>query len=259
MKKKNTGLLTTKVLAHYSDIPFDFGEIRRLFFKESILYDFIRKNGIGEERIIDVGCSTGANGIFIKGMFPHADYLGIDNNENALDEARKNGINVLPGDNQELPLGNGIAGLTISEGVIHHTPMPFKSFSELVRITASGGRIILYVYSRRSAYYYLYSFFFPLRLFYGSGGTPRIIIKKLFYDTAPLLIPLYKAMFIRGKCIRIYKRDFLNMISDQLLTPYIFFFTGKDIEKLCLMHGLEIEMFRRTRNGQGLMYILKKH
>jgi SAM-dependent methyltransferase len=43
------------------------------------------------------------------------------------------------GSNLRLPLRDGVADLVVSHGVIHHTPDPIGSFSELARVLKPGG------------------------------------------------------------------------------------------------------------------------
>lgn len=99
--------------------------------------------------IADVGCGNGRIGRLIA---PTAGkYIGLD--MSVAIEAfptyieNFNNVTLIRASATDLPLENNSVDISICWGVLHHTDMPEKALSELVRITKPGGNILIFVYS----------------------------------------------------------------------------------------------------------------
>ncbi len=164
MKDLKKKILATK--GHYTETPYDFQYIREKSFMSGLTNYVLQNYDLAGKTIVDVGCSTSFNGQYILKHYPSYRYVGVDINPKAVRTAKENGLSVVVGDNLNLCLHDGVSDLTISEGVIHHTPDPFRAFKELIRITKKGGLISLYVYHRHHYYFWVYGLGFPLRRLY---------------------------------------------------------------------------------------------
>jgi SAM-dependent methyltransferase len=63
------------------------------------------------------------------------------------------GLHVLQADLFRLPLPDSVFDVVWSDGVIHHTPNPWRAFSALASKVAVGGRLIVYVYPQELSIY----------------------------------------------------------------------------------------------------------
>jgi SAM-dependent methyltransferase len=60
--------------------------------------------------------------------------------------------------NLDLPFAAESFDAVVSDGVIHHTPDPYRALVENVRVLRKGGHLYLGVYKRNRYYYYLYTY-----------------------------------------------------------------------------------------------------
>jgi len=242
---------------HYGRTPFDFQELRREIFRVSLTREALERHELPGRRVVDVGCSTSYLGEVLRESYPAFEYLGVDQQPEAVARARGKGLRVAEGDNLALALPDGCADLTVSEGVIHHTSDPARCFRELVRITRPGGMISLYVYDRRHPYFYLYRAAAPVRLLARSRAGLRAVRAAVF--------PLFDLCYVRpGSRICFPGRGPVprevawNIFSDQVLTPVAHFFTRQGVQDLAAAWRLETVRFKRSVNGQGLMFLFRK-
>jgi SAM-dependent methyltransferase len=98
----------------------------------------------GDERALDAGCGTGA---LAYALAPHVgEVVGIDASEDFLAAAREQAppnCVFVAGDVQSLPFGYGEFDVAGCLRVLHHVRRPELVVSELVRVTAPGGRILV--------------------------------------------------------------------------------------------------------------------
>jgi ubiquinone/menaquinone biosynthesis C-methylase UbiE len=98
----------------------------------------------GGERALDSGCGTGALAI---ALAPHvASVVGVDASEEYVAAGRGRApanCELIVGDATALPFGYGTFDLSGCLRVLHHVRRPELIVSELARVTAPGGRILL--------------------------------------------------------------------------------------------------------------------
>lgn len=246
-----------KTKQHYEETPFDFTEISSRLFDKKLTYGVLRDYNFDGKNIVDVGCSVGFVGDYIKKRYPSYNYLGVDINAKAVEIARKKGLDVREGSNLQLDISDGYADFVISDGVIHHTPDPFRCFKELIRITKKDGFIFLYVYNKFNFYYIIYKLCFFIRLLYRSSIGKRIVKYVIF--------PFFDIFYIQlGNLLFLKKRETIprdlswNIFSDQILTPVALFFTKQEIIKFALDNSLSIIKSDLSFMGQGLMFLFQK-
>jgi len=243
---------------HYSRCVFDFDYIRKKIFDLSLLGKWIKRHDFSGKTIFDVGCGSGSVGKFIKKIYPECKLFCGDISSDAVRMAKNRGLNAFVGDNLNLPIKDKTSDLTISEGVIHHTPNPYKAFKELIRITTRGGKISLYIYNKRNYYYYIYNYFgFLVRFLYKKRITKKIVEIFIFNLFHIFYVQLGNIFFFKSS--KIVSREISwNIFSDQILTPVAHFYLKEDIIGWASRNKLKILNHQKSFNGQGLQFILLK-
>jgi SAM-dependent methyltransferase len=107
--------------------------------------------------VLDAGCGAGVSGREVFGpMGDRIRYLGVDLTP-AVEVARRRFAEATAGDAAflqadltNLPLEPGSVDVIFSEGVLHHTDSTEGALKAVVPLLRSGGRILFYVYRRKS-------------------------------------------------------------------------------------------------------------
>jgi SAM-dependent methyltransferase len=242
---------------HYTKCVFDFDYIRKKIFDRSLLRKWMRKNNFSEKKIFDIGCGGGSVGSFIVKLFPECKLFSADLSSDAVRITKNRNLNVFVGDNLNLPIKNNASDLTISEGVIHHTPNPYRAFKELIRITNVGGKISLYVYNKGNYYYYIYKLGFLVRFFYKKKITKKIVEGLIFNLFHIFYVQLGNFFYFKSPKV-VSRKISWNIFSDQILTPVAHFYLKEDIMEWASQNNLEVLDYQKSLNGQGLQFILLK-
>ncbi len=242
---------------HYQSTPYDHQKIRAEIFKTSLTWQILQQHDLTDKTIVDIGCSTSYLGDYLKQHYPHYHYEGIDINPRAVEIAREKGLNVREGNNLCLDLPDDYADVTISEGVIHHTPDPMHCLSELIRITKKGGLISLYVYNRHHIYFLIYKSGFIIRCLWNTRIGKHLVKHIIFPLFDVLYVQLGNRIYFKNR-EKVPREVAWNIFSDQILTPVAHFFTSQKIIYFAEKHGLTLISNKLSINGQGLMFIFKK-
>ncbi len=109
------------------------------------------------ERVLEVGCGMGTDlfqfasaGAIVSGVDLSAVHARIASGRFALYGLK---ANLLLGDAEDLPFPNHSFDVVYTFGVLHHTPDARRAVDEIRRVLRPGGRLIVGVYHRYSAYY----------------------------------------------------------------------------------------------------------
>ncbi len=127
----------------YSEIADHFDKTRYHTWPK--IKDFVmslKKNTL----IYDIGCGNGRN----MKIRDDCVFIGCDNNEELLTQAKKKDLNCFYGDNLALPFADDCAESVLSIAVIHHFSTyerRLTALSELFRILKKGGLILIYVWA----------------------------------------------------------------------------------------------------------------
>jgi len=160
---------------------------------EWLFHDWIKPNTVEDfrgKRVLDAGCGSGQH---LTMVAPYArEAVGIDLNASEIAKQRNANspnVTILEGDiatfTSETPFD-----IVYCIGVIHHTDDPDRTFANLARLTAPGGRTIIWAYSHEGNY-------LNRTLV---EGAKRLIISKLpkpvmralsVFLTALIYIPVY--------------------------------------------------------------------
>lgn len=106
--------------------------------------------------VADIGCGTGrALPALREAVGPDGIVLGIDVTPEMLEAVGTAGradiAHLLLGDALRLPLGDATLGGVFAAGLINHLPDTDDGLGELARVTAPGGRLLLFHPSSRAA------------------------------------------------------------------------------------------------------------
>tara|TARA_A100001015_G_C15017884_1_gene726423 strand:- start:1185 stop:1847 length:663 start_codon:yes stop_codon:yes gene_type:complete len=96
--------------------------------------------------IIDIGCGNGRNMNLRKDCF----FQGLDYNMELFQKSTHKNLNLIQGDNLNIPLREGIADTVLSIAVIHHfctETRRIKALRELFKILKPNGKILISVWS----------------------------------------------------------------------------------------------------------------
>jgi len=161
MKEKTAKDLLKKVKKDYSSIADEFSNTRNHSWPEFELTKPYLKG-----KIVDLGCGNGRLYEYLKeksiNKEEKIDYIGIDNNENFLNIAKKKYKNAkfLYGDLLSIPINENSANTIISIAAFHHIPSKVlrkKSVQEIRSKLCSDGIVILTVWNLFQGKYIKYA------------------------------------------------------------------------------------------------------
>jgi len=106
-------------------------------------------------KLLDAGCGSCFSSLLLFGKkLNDVNYLGVDISK-AVDiakarfKAKRLRGEFLQVDLMHLPFSGSTFDLIFSEGVLHHTDFPEKTFKFLVRLLNPGGRFLFYIYRKK--------------------------------------------------------------------------------------------------------------
>jgi ubiquinone/menaquinone biosynthesis C-methylase UbiE len=163
-------------------------EERKRIFADDVA---LTKDELATRKLLDAGCGNGTLTAAVSPLV--AEVIGIDLND-GLGKAHRNRARFADGDGRNVqyvqgnlfnpPLQPESFDLIYCSGVIHHTPSTKESFRKLVPLVKKGGRLYVWVYSKRN---------FVVRLFMDSGRQlKRVMSPQSLLTTCRIMAPLYK-------------------------------------------------------------------
>ena len=238
----------------YDNTPFEYGYTSReeiIANMNPLLKQLMRQNA--GKSFYDIGCGCGRNLVYAS---MYADSLvGVDLSEKSLAFAKNfisdSKLELIQGDNLDLPLDSEIADIVISDGVCHHTGDTIKAFSECVRILKPGGELYLAVYKK----FRYYPFFYHL-----IGGVFRVLNKLKIgnYIIDNVFVKLHCLMYKLFKKQKLTIIETRNIFYDYFITPVATFHSKSDVNSWCNDNYCRVINYSRT-SGNCHVFIIEKN
>jgi len=225
MREKTAKKLLKKVIEDYDNISEEFSQTREnLVWKD---FDEILPYLKDKTRLADLGCGNGRLYKFIQEHNPNVNYIGIDNNENLLKNARnKDKDRFIFGDLTEIPLNMTSVDVAAAIASFHHLPsvkLREKSLNEIRRVLKDDGVLIMTVWNLFREKYKKYVW----------KGYLRWLCTLGKYDKKDTFIPW----------------------SDSGIKRYYYAFKPAELKKLLEKSGFEII---KENMNENILFICKK-
>jgi len=208
---------------NYSDeVPISKSLEAQIFSRP--LSDYLKRHN--SATILDAGCGDGVhidgftnNNIATRDSF----FVGLDISMSALSISKfrlRTNCSFIQADIGMLPFEDSRFDIAYSFGVLAYTDNPFKSFSELCRVTRSGGYVGIWIYPKT----------------YGLAGALFLLVRKICRITGPIgsrliadcIVPILGFLPTRSK-LNLANANWrqcrevvlVNIAPEQLYFPYL--------------------------------------
>jgi ubiquinone/menaquinone biosynthesis C-methylase UbiE len=158
-----------------------------------------------DKKILEIGFGMGTD--LFQFASNSAEVFGIDLSPKHLEISQKRfelyGIkaNLQIADAENMPFNDSFFDAVYSFGVIHHTPDMQKTIEETYRVLKPGGKAIISVYNRNSAYYYFVLMAKYILFFRFLKETYRQTLSRIEYrensDACPLVILSSRSEYLK--------------------------------------------------------------
>jgi len=244
-----------EIETHYDSYPIEFmtdlAEESLENYQPSPFKDFVNLLE-HQSDTADIGSGPGRATLFLLNRGHNV--ISIDISRNSLRLLRKkigdkDSCLLIHGNNLILPIEDKTMDAVISDGVIHHSAEPTKSFKEIVRVLKEGGLMYLSVYKKWGHYHWIYSAFSPFVRAAIKRRVTRLLIHSLF-------LPMYYLVHLaktRGDRTWLAAKNFFY---DYFITPKVGFFSRGEIKRLAFSEGMNLLQEYSFRNTK--VFLLKK-
>lgn len=171
--------LLDRTKAHYDAYPFIEGGPERVDWWRQYLTDYLPTPTIAGRSMIDVGSGIGeiSRGLLRDGARMTCLDLSATSLRRCCELNRD--ARIVNGSALELPFPDASFDHAISIGVLHHTPDCRKGFSEVARVTAPGGSIVIFLYNYWNIYNPIFHAFRPVTRVVPLDRIPRWAVRLL--------------------------------------------------------------------------------
>jgi SAM-dependent methyltransferase len=241
--------------AHYESHPFEFmteGDMARIEALQPVPFRRFVTRYLGTcSSVADVGCGPGRATAYLAAKGLHVTAIDLTFHSLGLARGRASAAQFVQCSNLNLPFPDDTFDAVISDGVIHHTPDPYRSFVENVRILRRGGHMYLGVYKRNRYYYYLYTYL----------GRPVRWLEQRPWGRALVnstLLPVYYLVHLvksRGRRTWTGAKGFFY---DYIITPTATFHTHDEIQNWAAANTLELLEYDPDVGNVHAFFLRKK-
>lgn len=244
-----------KQYSFYDNTPFYYGfssEEDILSNMNLLLKKLIESNK--DKIFCDIGCGCGRNLTYIVKFASRA--IGVDLSKESLNIAKQHlkqctNLELLQGDNLDIPLPDNLADIVVSDGVCHHTGDTQAALYECIRILKPKGRLYLALYKKYRYYPFLYFF---------AGSVFRVInqyrIGKYFLEYSFIRVHYFLYKLFKKQSLALDETR--NIFYDYFLTPIATFQSKKDVMAWLLRKNVKLIEYNRTR-GNCHVFIIEKN
>lgn len=246
--------LQARTAAHYEGHPFDFltAEDEQVIeaFQPAPFRRFIRAFARPGAAVAEIGCGPGRGTMFMAQEGLQVTAVDISANSIALARRRAPEARFVRATNLALPLWSGAFEIVVSDGVIHHTPDPRTSFSELVRLMRPGARLYLGVYNRDRYYYWLYTYLGPPVRWLERSKLGRVLVYGVVFS------PYYLAHLVKSRGKRTLAGA-SNFFYDYIITPRASFHSRAEITAWGAAEGLTLLDYDKSLGNVHVFFFEK--
>tara|TARA_B100001250_G_scaffold40975_1_gene32424 strand:- start:6147 stop:6890 length:744 start_codon:yes stop_codon:yes gene_type:complete len=237
----------------YDVTPFDYGYSSKdeiIASMHPLLKKLMEQNA--GKIFCDIGCGCGRNLLYASDFAERL--IGVDLSIESLayakDFLKGKKVELIQGDNLNIPLEDGIADVVISDGVCHHTGNTTRAFTECIRILKNGGDLYLAVYKKYRYYPFIY---------YLIGGVFRVInrIKLGNYIIENIFVFFHYIMYRVFRKQKLSKRETRNIFYDYFITPIATFQSKGDVFAWSSANNCSVIDYSRT-SGNCHVFIIRK-
>lgn len=212
---------------YYEQYPFIEGGADRIAWWQDYMRDFLPDEAVNGRLIGDIGSSVGeiARGLANRG----ANMACLDLTMAGLNRNREINPEAIHfnGSALNLPFADGAFDHTISIGVLMVTPDCRKGVSEVARVTAPGGTVVLFIYNKWCYLNLAWQLFRPIRAVLPLEKVPSVFVRMMQpFVTSHLGTKLDEPGLRR-------------LLGDKLWTPHATWHTRKELERWGREEGLE--------------------
>lgn len=237
----------------YDITPFEYGYSSKEEILDNMnpnLKEVIEKSE--GKNIADIGCGCGRNLVYSSKFAKKL--IGVDLSKESLDFAKNyilsDNLELILGNNLDIPIESNFSDLVISDGVIHHTGDTIGAFKECVRILKPNGLLYLAVYKKYRYYPYFYKYIGAILRLLNKSKNGNFIMENTFVLFHYLLYSVFKKLKLSSKETR-------NIFYDYFITPIATFQSKKDVENWIIESNCILDKYDRT-NGNCHVFIIKK-
>ena len=237
----------------YDSTPFEYGYSSKEKILENMNPNLKKVIEKSKGKIItDIGCGCGRNLIYASKYA--SKLIGVDLSKQSLEFAKNfiqsDNLELVLGNNLEIPLDSDFSNLVVSDGVVHHTGDTVGAFKECVRVLKPNGLLYLAVYKKYRYYPFLYKYVGVFLRILNKTKVGNFIMENTFVLLHFLMYRIFKKQKLR-------LRETRNIFYDYFITPLATFHSKKDVQVWIDNNNCSLEKYDRT-NGNCHVFIIKK-
>ena len=238
----------------YDSTPFEYGYSSKEEILENMNPNLKKVIEKSEGKIItDIGCGCGRNLMYASKYA--SKLIGVDLSKQSLEFAKNfiqsDNLELVLGNNLEIPLDSNFSDLVVSDGVVHHTGDTVGAFKECVRVLKPNGLLYLAVYKKYRYYPFLYKYVGAFLRIFNKTQVGNFIMENTFVLLHFLMYRIFRKQ-------KLSLQETRNIFYDYFITPVATFQSKKEVQNWLDNNNCSLEKYDRT-NGNCHVFIIKKN